>query len=259
MCLLENLAENLGLDFPEDRPPYLKRLRALLFYDFYHKDFEELLDGLLDQWRALPVEERQATTEWLILAFRWGAHCFGDALWRGQRRGQADILTSELETLHLEWHGVPVPAPVNAEEEEAEAPPSVGEETAAPRLEWSTAANAVVRVPLSQAATWTRRIKNMGGPGARVIVALNGDVLATRLLAVRLTLDGTEYPIHVGPLAGGQTQCMLPLEPQGEHELQLTFHGRGAGGGFVKAGVMALAVAGGITSKEWETLQVFIG
>ncbi|WP_342379879.1 hypothetical protein NVS55_10075 [Myxococcus stipitatus] len=255
--MLDQLASHKNHPLPESRPPYLNLLRALLFYERFDKDFEALLERLLEQWRALPVEEHPAATEWLVLTFHAASALPGDAIWRGQRRECSDILRSELDALHQEWHG----ASLSSSEDDGPG----DEEALEPRVEWSSPMNAVVQVPLAHPVTWTRRFKNVGGPGAGVYVVLSGDLLETRLLEIHLALNGRSYPLPFSGI-GGTARCAMPLEPGSEHALQLSFRARGPGGGFIKAGVMALTARpdspdgmGGAVSEQSETLQLFIG
>ncbi|WP_338868726.1 hypothetical protein [Myxococcus stipitatus] len=266
VSLLTDLAGNLGVAIPQSHPPYLILLRAVLLSDMYRKDFEELLDTLLDQWRALPAEERPATTEWLLVALASGPVCAGNAIWRGQERTRSDILTSEMDALHREWHGGSAQVPDTTRAPAEEDTPSEDAEDSDPRLEWTSTANCVVKVSFSQPGTWTRRFKNVGGRGAGVSLMLKGDFLETRLLDIGMTLDGTEHRLLIHPHTGGQARCLMPLAPQGEHEVQLTFHARGAGGGIIQAGVLAWTCSedsddgtGSVSSEQWDLLQLIVG
>lgn len=266
VSLLTDLADNLGVARPQSHPPYLILLRAVLLSDMFQKDFEELLDTLLNQWRALPAEERQAAMEWLLVAVAWGPICAGHAIWRGEERPRSDILTGELNTLLQEWGGSPAQAPDGTRRQDAADAPSEDEAASDPRLEWTSTANCVVQVSFSQPGTWTRRFKNVGGRGAGVSLMLKGDFLETRLLDIGMTLDGTEHRLRIHSQTGGQARCLIPLEPQSEHEVQLTFRARGAGGGIIQVGLLAWTRdedsddgTGSVSSEQWDLLQLFVG
>ncbi|MCP3060384.1 hypothetical protein LXT21_16515 [Myxococcus sp. K38C18041901] len=254
---LEIACDYLEIPLPEDRPDYLGLFQAIHLYDLFDKDFEALLDELSTRLRALPEESRPEASRWMEITARFVWTNPVKVIWRGKERQMEDPVTEVLGAIHQEWFGTDLPGlPPRA----AAAVPTQ------PVLKWSSVLHSVVRVPMSEPATWVRHFQNMGTAAVGLYVKLGGPVAESGLIGLRLLLDGVEHPLMLTQYSGFSTEFQVELEPGSEHVLELVFQARSAGGGFATVEVLACIpmeqspdgmTAGSPVLKE--TLQVFVG